>query len=102
MQPKSPARPRARARAQSSSDVAERLERLERQLAGPRLPELLTVQDLATFLKTTPNAVRLMHGRGQLPAPVRIGDSRRLLWRTDDVSQWLDRTESRLESSRSR
>jgi len=91
--------------------VLDRLTRIEQALAtnaangvGARTAEparLLTVQDLATFLRTSPKAVRLMRDRGQLPAPIRLGDSRRLLWRAIDVAEWLDRTESR-RSDRSR
>jgi predicted DNA-binding transcriptional regulator AlpA len=63
----------------------------------------LNVRDLANLLKTSPNAIRVMHCRGQLPAPIRLGGSKRLLWRAIDVASWLNgETESRTESSRSR
>lgn len=54
------------------------------------LPTLLTVEDLAGLLRCTCNAVHIAHARGQLPPTVDVG-GRRLLWRADDVAQWLSR-----------
>jgi len=48
---------------------------------------LLSVQDVADILRTTPKAVYAMFARGQLPAPHRIG--RRLLIAEQDLLRWL-------------
>ena len=53
------------------------------------VPVLLTVPETADILRTTPVAVYVMVSRGQLPGVTRIG--RRLLVRSDDLLQWLDR-----------
>jgi predicted DNA-binding transcriptional regulator AlpA len=72
------------------------LEALEARVAKieqrPQLPELLTVDEFAVVLKTTANAIRLRHARGQLPTPVDIGN-KKLLWRVLDVAQWLSNKE---------
>jgi predicted DNA-binding transcriptional regulator AlpA len=72
------------------------LEALEARVAQleqrPQLPELLTVDEFAVLLKTTANAIRLRHARGQLPTPIDIGN-KKLLWRISDVSQWLSSKE---------
>jgi excisionase family DNA binding protein len=52
------------------------------------LPPLLTVDDVAVFLRTTRHAIYAMVERHQLPRPIRIG--RRLLLRRDDLLDWLD------------
>jgi len=65
-------------------EILDRLAKLESQ---PRLPELLTVNEFAALLKTTPNAIRLRHGKGLLPAPIARG--KKLLWRASDVAEWL-------------
>lgn len=53
------------------------------------LPFLLTTADTAKLLRTTCKAVYAMADRGLLPGVTRIG--RRLLFRRDDLLQWLDR-----------
>lgn len=58
------------------------------------LPCLLAADDVAELLRTSRKAVYLMAERGQLPGMMRIG--RRLLFRRDDVIQWLN--ESRASS----
>jgi predicted DNA-binding transcriptional regulator AlpA len=87
--------------------VLERLAKLESSAAhggggggAAALPELLNVQDLAKLLRTSPNAVRVMSCRGQLPEPLRLPGSKRLLWSASDVAQWLNEAKSRPESSR--
>ena len=55
---------------------------------------LLSVEDAARLLRTTPRAVYVMAGRGILPGVTRIG--RRLLVRREDLVRWLD--ESRAPS----
>lgn len=54
----------------------------------PKLPLLLTVDDVANMLRTTRRAVYAMVERRQLPGVIRI--RRRVLFRTDDLLEWLD------------
>jgi excisionase family DNA binding protein len=49
--------------------------------------ELLTVDEVAEVLRTTPNAVRIMVCRGSLPGVVRLG--RRVLVRAEDLRRHL-------------
>jgi excisionase family DNA binding protein len=56
--------------------------------ARREFPVLLTVDDAADLLRTTPRAIYVMVDRGQLPGVTRIG--RRLLLRADDLVDWLD------------
>jgi excisionase family DNA binding protein len=53
-------------------------------------PFFLTVQDVASLLRTSQKAVYAMIERGQLPGVTRVG--RRLLVRRDDLLHWLDRS----------
>ena len=53
-----------------------------------KLPLLLTVDDVADLLRTTRRAVYAMVERRQLPGVIRI--RRRVLFRTDDLLEWLD------------
>jgi excisionase family DNA binding protein len=46
-------------------------------------PELLTVDEVAAFLRTTPTAIYAMISRAQLPGVVHLG--RRVLIRRDDL-----------------
>ena len=59
-----------------------------RRESTPALPILLTVDDVAQLLRTTDRAIYAMVERGQLPGLVRIG--RRVLFRTDDLLDWLN------------
>ena len=59
-----------------------------------KLPLLLTAEDAATLLRTTRKAIYTMVDRDQIPGATRIG--RRLLFRREEVIQWLD--ESRASS----
>ncbi len=52
------------------------------------LPVLLTVDEAAELLRTTRRAIYVMVDRRQLPGVTRIG--RRLLFRADDLLDWLD------------
>jgi len=52
------------------------------------LPELLSADDVAAWLRTTPKAVYLMAARAQLPRPIKVG--RRLLWERKALGTWLD------------
>jgi excisionase family DNA binding protein len=49
----------------------------------------LTVEEVAELLRTSRVAVYARASRGQLPGVTRIG--RRLLVRSDDLLDWLDR-----------
>ena len=51
-------------------------------------PVLLTVDEAAEILRTTRRAIYVMVDRRQLPGVTRIG--RRLLFRADDLLDWLD------------
>lgn len=51
------------------------------------LPHLLTVDEVADLLRTTPNAVRIMHSRGKLPGAFRRGT--RLLIARDILLRWI-------------
>jgi excisionase family DNA binding protein len=53
-----------------------------------QLPALLTVDDVAAFLRTTRHAIYAMVERHQLPRPFRVG--RRLLIHRDELLDWLD------------
>jgi predicted DNA-binding transcriptional regulator AlpA len=76
------------------AQLAERVAQLERTLqTTPTLPTFLTVQDLATLLRTTTRGVEHMRAQGTLPPPCPVA-GRRLLWRLTDVSEWLDRSRS--------
>lgn len=48
--------------------------------------EHLTSEELATRLKITPGALRIMRARGQGPAYLKIG--RRVRYRLADVTAW--------------
>jgi len=47
------------------------------------LPELLTLDDAAAFLRTTRKGAKMMVDRGKMPGVVRVG--RRILIRRDDL-----------------
>jgi len=51
------------------------------------MPRLLTVDETADLLRTTPRAIYAMIARRQLPGVVRI--RRRVLVRADDLLHWL-------------
>lgn len=55
---------------------------------GGALPRLLTVQETADALRTTPRAIYAMIARRQVPGVTRI--RRRVLFRADDLLHWLD------------
>ena len=57
------------------------------KLLGPTLPRLLTMEEVADVLRTSPRAIYAMVGRGQLPGVVRIG--RRVLVHADELVDWL-------------
>jgi excisionase family DNA binding protein len=49
---------------------------------------LLTVQDVADMLRTTPTGVRRLRERGTLPPAVKVGA--RVLWREEELAAWLE------------
>lgn len=53
-------------------------------------PVLLTADEAADLLRTTRVAVYAMVGRGQIPGVTRLG--RRVLFRTQDLLDWLDQS----------
>jgi excisionase family DNA binding protein len=84
---------------QSSQDIpSQRVRRRPRRSFGrPQdehteppapMPMLLTVDDAAELLRTTNRAIYAMVERRQLPGIIRI--RRRVLFRTDDLLDWLD------------
>ena len=52
------------------------------------LPVRLTADEAATLLRTTRRAIYIMVDRRQIPGVTRIG--RRVLFRSDDLLDWLD------------
>jgi excisionase family DNA binding protein len=54
------------------------------------LPQLLTVAETATLLRTSPKAVYTMIERGLLPGVIRIG--RRVLLRRVELLHFVDHT----------
>lgn len=54
-----------------------------------QMDQLLTIEDLAELLHTTPRGIRIRRHRGRtLPPALRLGG--RLLWRVSDVVAWLE------------
>lgn len=51
------------------------------------LPQLLTIDEVAGALRTTPKSIRNKISRAQLPGVVRVG--RRTLVRQDVLVRWL-------------
>jgi excisionase family DNA binding protein len=51
------------------------------------LPDLLTVPEVAAFLRTSPESIYAMVERGQLAGVVRLG--RRILFNADVLRAWI-------------
>ncbi len=52
------------------------------------LPGLVSIPEVAEWLRTTPKAIYNMIARGQLPPPIRVG--RRLLFEREKLLRWLE------------
>jgi predicted DNA-binding transcriptional regulator AlpA len=78
-------------------ELESRIKELEQRLATRRLDELpddarLTREDLLAYLGVSPNTLRRMVARGELPRPFRVGC--RQSWLVRAVRQcWRDRQE---------
>jgi hypothetical protein len=70
-------------------------------MAKTDLPELLSIEDIAIWLRKTPKAVRAMRARGQLPPAIEHSQLKCLRWRRIDLAQWFVQNESRARRSRS-
>ena len=64
------------------------------------MPVLLTVDEAANLLRTTRRAIYAMVERQQLPGIVRIG--RRVLFRADDLLDWLNQKSAPSQRSEQR
>ncbi|HHJ4524924.1 TPA: hypothetical protein ACQJL1_004969 [Citrobacter freundii] len=67
----------------------------------PVMPELITVEELALALKKTVKSIRSDATRNPkcLPPRCRLPGNKRLLWRREDVKDWIDNSvESELEA----
>ncbi|MDP8771906.1 hypothetical protein QZR43_04805 [Serratia marcescens] len=58
----------------------------------PVMPELITVEELAFALKKTVKSIRSDATRNPqcLPPRCRLPGNKRLLWRREDVKNWID------------
>lgn len=63
------------------------------------MPELLTVDEVAAFLRISVDAVRARIDRGALPGVVRLGRSVRV--RRDDLRAWVGLTPARVDAKAS-
>ena len=54
------------------------------------MPDLITVDEVAALLRTTPTAIYGARYRGEAPASYAVRIGRRLLWRRGDVEAWID------------
>jgi len=52
------------------------------------IERLLTIEDVADWIRTTPAAIHTQRYRGAGPRGVRVG--KRILFRRADVEDWLD------------
>jgi len=58
------------------------------------MPELITVEELAFALKKTVKSIRSDATRNPkcLPPRCRLPGNKRLLWRREDVKDWIDKS----------
>lgn len=66
------------------------------------MDRLLTVEEVAEVLRTTPSALYSSRHRGEAPGALAVRVGRRLLWRPTDLEAWLDRASAETEPSRAR
>jgi hypothetical protein len=50
---------------------------------------LLTVEDVAAWARSTPNALYMQRLRSEPPGSLARKVGRRLLWRSEDLEEWL-------------
>lgn len=58
------------------------------------LPVLLTIDEVAEYLRMTPQAVQKTRERGQEPGSLGFRRGRKLLWRRTDLEAWIDGPET--------
>ena len=76
----------------TSRDPETRLKGVPHHKSPPTPPPpdapLMTRNDLAAILRTTPRQISNMIARGQIPAPVRVAGLG-LRWRRSEIDAWL-------------
>lgn len=55
--------------------------------------ELMNTSELAEFLRTTPNAIRVMRARGKGPPFLKV--SKEVLYDVNDIKKWLEQNKVR-------
>lgn len=53
-----------------------------------RLPQMITVNELAATLGMSKRTIWRLLASGQIPEPVRVGGGTR--WRLDEIRNWID------------
>ena len=59
------------------------------------MPELLTVQETAEYLRLSPSALYAQRHRGDTPGALSVRVGRKILWRRDDIDRWFDEQRAR-------
>ena len=54
------------------------------------IPQLLTVEEIATIVRATPGAIYQQRYRGEQPGSLGVRVGRRILFRPDDIERYLD------------
>jgi hypothetical protein len=70
-------------------------QRLSNKHSGPRRSildqtELVTIPELAHFLRQTPHAVHMQRLRGQMPGSLGFRVGARVLFKPEDIRAWLN------------
>ena len=63
------------------------------------MPELLTVQETAEYLRLSPSALYAQRHRGDAPGALSVRVGRKILWRRDDIDRWFDEQQSATSNS---